>query len=98
MAQKKRPAITKASPKKKRFAKRQESPQQTLPLSDTVQQLAKALDALPAPARAVFDNIENFKRRYPRLYEVMFRNVDTKHYREFERHLEQLQQQKRGRA
>lgn len=96
MAQKKRSSKRKVSPKQKRFAKRQETRQQPLPLSDTVQQLAQVLDSLPAPARAVFDNAERFKRRYPRLYEVMFRDVNSKRYRDVERDIERWQKDKRG--
>lgn len=97
MAQKKRSSARKSSPKRKRFALRQisENPQQSLELSNTVQELAKALQALPLPARAIFDqqinSLDKFKRQYPRLYDVMFKNIDSKRYREFEQHLERAQ-------
>ena len=69
---------------------------------DTVTAIAKALAALPKPARAIvgahIDDLDKFRRRYPRLYEVMFKNVDSEHYREFERQLERAQQRERGQS
>lgn len=62
-----------------------------------VRRLLDALDGLPRPARRTLGrNIDAFKRHYPELYDVMFKDVDSEHYREFERHLERAQQRQRG--
>lgn len=84
MAQKKR------SSKKRSTVKSKRADQQA------VRQLLSALEGLPRPARAVLSkNINGFRRSYPKLYDVMFKDVDSEHYREFERHLERMQERKR---
>ena len=72
------------------------------PPDATILEITEALKSLPLPARAIvsqhINELDKFRRRYPRLYDFMFKNVDSRRYREFERHLERVQDQKRGRA
>jgi hypothetical protein len=68
--------------------------------SATVDEITRALNALPLPARAIVNehikDLDTFRRRYPGLYEVMFKNIgDSKRYREFERDLERAQERRR---
>ena len=83
--------------KKKRTSKRRLSVQPTQ--NTAIVEITAALSALPLPARAIVNehikDLDKFRRRYPRLYDVMFKSVDSKHYREFEQQLEQLQERKR---
>lgn len=91
MAQKKRTPKRKASPKKKRSTNQDGEPVQlTL-------EMQKALAGLPKPARGVFDRIAEFKRLYPKWYELITRDVDSPYYRsQVERRIERVQKQKRG--
>lgn len=84
MPQKKRPS--------KRTAKDKRAGDQA------VRQLLAALDGLPRPARRVLSrNIDGFKKQYPDLFDVMFKDVDSEYYREVvERGIEQWQDEKRG--
>jgi hypothetical protein len=85
---------------KKRSSKRRPlaKPEQ----DNSILEITEALNALPLPARAIVNehikDLDKFRQRYPRLYNVMFKDADSKHYRAFERHLERVQEQKRGRA
>jgi hypothetical protein len=89
MARKKRLSKRKASPNKKRSAAQEGEP------FEISAQLRLALDRLPKPARAIFDRVREFKRAHPHLFDVMTRDVDSERYREFERHLERVQERKR---
>lgn len=83
---------------KKRETKRRTSGKQKR--HPTVIEIAKALDALPLPARAIvskrIDDIDRFRRQYPDLYDLMFKEVDSKDCRRVERQIERVQQQKRS--
>lgn len=92
MAQKKRTPKRKASPKKKRSNTQDGEP---LELTEAMR---KALAGLPKPARAVLDRVGAFKRKYPKLYEIITRDIDSPDYRRFERDLELKQEESRGRS
>lgn len=80
--------------KKKRSSKR-------APSETTVTEMTKALSALPMPARAIVNehikDLDEFRQTYPRLYEVMFKNVSPKDCRRIERSIER-EQAKRGQS
>lgn len=74
-------------------------PQQALELSDTARGVARSYDHLPIPAQqflaAQIDGLLDFRDKYPRTFDVMFKNVDSESYREFESQLERLQRRLR---
>lgn len=74
-------------------------PQQALELSDTARGVARSYDHLPMPAQqflaAQIDGLLDFREKYPRTFDVMFKNVDSESYRLFESQLERVQRRMR---
>ena len=64
-----------------------------------VRRLLETFDGQPRPARRTLSKrVDQFKQQYPRLYEVMFRDVDSPRYRAFEMLLEQEAERQRRRV
>lgn len=79
---------------KKRSSKKTAKPKRAD--QHAVRRLLSALEGLPRPARRVLSrNIDGFKKQYPDLFDVMFKDVDSEHYRDIERQIEDWQEQKR---
>lgn len=80
--------------KKKRSSKRRSFTE------TTVHEMTKALKALPMPARAILNkhirDLDEFRQTYPRLYDVMFKNVSSKDSRRIERRIERVQRRDRN--
>jgi hypothetical protein len=76
-------------------------PQQALDLSDTARGVARNYDDLPISAQQFITSqiteMLDFRDKHPRVFDIMFRNVNSESYRMLEAQIEKIQVRLRAR-